>query len=134
MKVFPERVFSMKIVQSDHWHLTLHIRNNLRTKIYRNLPFCFCGSHLLKKGYSALKQKTSHFYVRPSSILTKLNFLARGGDRHSGIFIALLLLVQRQKMNFCKEKFNCKATRHVQSKIQAYYLNKRFNTLYYLIV
>ena len=63
-----------------------------------------------------------------------IEFFRPGGDRGTAILIALFLLIQRQKMNFCKQKFNCKATRYVQCKIQTYYLNKIFNTLYYLTV
>ena len=56
--------------------------------------FWFFEPNLLKKGIYGLKEKKSHFCVRPWPLL----IFCTGADRHNGILMSLLLLVPDTKV------------------------------------
>ena len=50
------------------------------------------------------------------------------------IYLYLVFLKSNIYIYQNKNKTNCKVTRHVESKIQTYYLSKRFNMSYYFTI
>ena len=77
-QLYPKRVFLLENRKNEHHHRILHIRISLRTKFQLKLTILIFWAKLAQKGCFRSKSENSYLCECPWSLLTILNFLARG--------------------------------------------------------